>query len=97
MVFYITLNIYVMEQKDELNAALNTEFYNISGIEGLCCVLGLNFPESSTPYQKAFLTLAHLMASCRDYVLKGIEVPPVVNTQVKLLADIVYDGKEQQR
>ena len=97
MVFYITLNIYVMIQNDEKLDALNTEFDNISGIEGLCCVLGLNFPETSTPYQKAFLTLAHLMASCRDYVLKGIEVPAVVNTQVKLLADIVYDGKDAQR
>lgn len=82
---------------NEKTDALNTEFENISGIESLMCVLGLSFPETATPFQKAFLTLAHLMASARDYVLKGHDVPDKVCTAVKLLSDIVYDGKEQQR
>lgn len=86
-----------MAENDTLKDALNCEFDNIGNIDSILCVLGLSFPDSATPFQKAFLTLAHLMASCRDYVLKGFDVPDYIATSVKLLADIVYSGKEQQR
>jgi hypothetical protein len=50
-------------------------YSEIPNIDSYCCVLGLNFPDSITEFQKAFLTLAHLFAASRDYVLKGVDVP----------------------
>lgn len=61
------------------------------------CVLGLNFPESATEFQKACLTLAHLYACIRDYVLKGIEVPTYLLEVADRLNSIQYDNRAKQR
>lgn len=81
----------------QLEDALKTEYESISGIESLCCIFGLSFPESVTAFQQAFLTLAPLMATCRDMVLKGHDIPVKICTDIKFLADIIFDGREQQR
>lgn len=50
-------------------------FCEIQNIESIACVLGLSFPDTANDFQKAFLTMAHLVAACREYVLKGVQVP----------------------
>lgn len=64
-------------------------FNEVQNVDSLCCVLGLNFPDSATEFQKAALTLAHLMASIRDFVLKGVEVPQPIIDNIFELSTIV--------
>lgn len=84
-------------KSNQLLDALDCEFENIPGIESLLVIFGLNFPDSATPYQKAVLTLAHLMIALRDAVLKGRCVNARLITVLSLLADIIKDGKDNQR
>ena len=49
-------------------------YSELPNVESLQCLLGLNFPESATEFQKACLTLCRLFACVRDYVLKGLDV-----------------------
>lgn len=72
-------------------------FCEIDNIESLTCVLGLNFPDSATEFQKAFLTLAHLCASCRDYVLKGSDIPIGLIRTIDLLSQLLVQNELQQR
>lgn len=72
-------------------------FDEIENIDSFRCVLGLNFPDCATEFQKAFLTLAHLMASARDYVLKGVDVPSPVLDLIDLLTNIICYYAEEQR
>ena len=81
----------------QLEDALKTEYENITNIDSLQCIFGLSFPDSITAFQMAFLTLAPLMATCRDMVLKGNDIPHKICADIKMLADIIYDGKEKQR
>lgn len=76
----------------------NKLIYNeISNIDSLCAILGLKFPESATEFQKAALTLAHLMASLRDYVLKGHDIPVDLVEVVDKLSIIMLDNEYKQR
>lgn len=72
-------------------------YSKISSIESLMCLLGLNFPESATEFQKACLTLAHLYACIRDYVLKGLDVPTHLIEIADSLNTIQYDERFKQR
>lgn len=72
-------------------------YSEIPSIESLMCLLGLNFPESATEFQKACLTLAHLYACIRDYVLKGLDVPANLIEIADSLNTIQYDERFKQR
>lgn len=72
-------------------------FNEISNIDSLCAILGLKFPESANEFQKAALTLAHLMAALRDYVLKGHDIPVTLVELVDKLSIIMVDNEYQQR
>ena len=82
---------------DELKQLEQMKFDEIEGIENYLCVLGLSFPESASDFQKSALTLAHLMASVRDYVLKGIEVPGMLIQTIYNLSFIVFSNGLKQR
>lgn len=71
-------------------------FNEVQNVDSLCCVLGLNFPDSATEFQKAALTLAHLMASLRDFVLKGVEVPQPIIDNIFELSTIVCNESGKQ-
>lgn len=71
-------------------------FKKVQNVDSLCCVLGLNFPDSATEFQKAALTLAHLMASLRDFVLKGVEVPQPIIDSIFELSTIVCNESGKQ-
>lgn len=92
MVFTITFNIY-FHMKDEIK--LN--FRDLANIESVCAVLGLVFPASATEFQKAALTLAHLMASLRDFVLKGHDIPLDLVELADRLSIIMVDNEYKQR
>ena len=79
-----------------LNDSVAVEYENIASIDAINCILGLKFPDDVKPFQAAFLTLAHLLASSRDYVLKRHEIPRQIVTTIKLLSDIIYNGRENQ-
>lgn len=72
-------------------------FCEIANVDSLCCLLGLSFPESATEFQKACLTLSHLYATIRDYVLKGLEVPTYLVEIADHLNTIQYDERFKQR
>lgn len=72
-------------------------FNEIDNIQSICCLLGLSFPDSALDFQKAMLTLAHLSAVVRDYVLKGIEVPAFIVDLIDTLSGIVYLERENQK
>lgn len=73
------------------------EFKELKNIDSVCAVLGLNFPESATEFQKASLTLAHLMASLRDFVLKGLDIPDSLVELVSSLSAIMQAHKDAQK
>ena len=72
-------------------------FCEIPEVDSLVCVLGLMFPDSATEFQKACLTLAHLYACIRDYVLKGYEVPRRLIEVADHLNQITYNESDNQR
>lgn len=72
-------------------------YCEVPSVESLMCLLGLNFPESATEFQKAVLTLAHLYACIRDYVLKGVEVPNPLLEVANMLNTIQYYERFKQR
>lgn len=72
-------------------------FCEIPNVEALCCILGLSFPASATEFQKAVLTLSHLYATIRDYVLKGIEVPVYLLEVADHLNTIGYAERTKQK
>lgn len=71
-------------------------YSEIPNIDSYRCVLGLNFPDSITEFQKAFLTLAHLFAASRDYVLKGVDVPVDILHLADKLMMICLDEEYKQ-
>lgn len=72
-------------------------YSEIPSVDSLMCLLGLKFPETATEFQKAVLTLAHMYAVIRDYVLKGIEVPTRLCEIADMLNKIQYDERFKQR
>lgn len=72
-------------------------FCEVDNINSLCCILGLSFPESATEFQRAALTLAHLMASVRDFVLKGVQLPDEIVCVIAQLEQIIEQNKNSQR
>ena len=72
-------------------------FNDLENIESFTCMLGLKFPEHGSDFQKAFLTLAHLMAAAREYVLKGHEVPTPVCELILDLAMIIGFKEHEQK
>lgn len=72
-------------------------FDGIANIVSFCCVLGLKFPDSATDFQKASLTLAHLMASIRDYILAGREIPAYILDLIDSLHYIMQINCDAQR
>ena len=72
-------------------------FANIPQIDSICCVLGLKFPDSATEFQKAALTLAHVMASIRDFVLKGYDVPVYLLDLIDNLHYVMHSNAENQK
>jgi len=68
-----------------------------ANIDSVCAILGLAFPESANDFQKAALILAHLMASLRDFVLKGQEIPVELCDLVDNLAFIMACHSDAQR
>lgn len=72
-------------------------FNELKNIESVCAVLGLAFPDSANEFQKAALTLAHLMASLRDFVLKGHEIPMdliVLAASLSIIMQSHYDAQK---
>lgn len=75
----------------------------INGIEDLkyfdeiACILGLSFPESATDFQKASLSLAHLMAALRESVLKGSVISRMLIDFVNKLSLIMVANYEKQK
>lgn len=83
-----------------MDGNLNLKDVNFDGIDGIasiCCVLGLKFPDSATEFQKAALTLAHLLASCRDFILSGRDVPQRLIDVACELMFIVSTCSDNQR
>ena len=74
-----------------------TLYCEIPEVDSLACLLGLVFPESATEFQKAVLTLAHMYAVIRDYVLKGVEVPQRLLELADSLNSISYNERFAQR
>lgn len=72
-------------------------FNELHNIEAYTCILGLQFPESATEFQKASLTLAHLMACSRDYILKGFQLPDEIVQLISNLTEIIEDHKDEQK
>ena len=72
-------------------------FCEIPEVDSLACILDLVFPESATEFQKAVLTLAHLYAAIRSYVLKGVEVPQRLLEVADMLNTISYQERSKQR
>lgn len=72
-------------------------FDELDNIQSMLLLFGLNFPESATEYQKAALTLAHLMIAVRDAVLKGRDVTPYLSDHVYNLCQIMQDNESKQR
>lgn len=72
-------------------------YSELPNIEAFMCVLGLKFPESATEFQKAFLTLAHLMASSRDFVLQRQDVPQSIVSLIGQLTTIITDERFKQQ
>lgn len=72
-------------------------FDSIPNVKSVCCVLGLNFPESATDFQKSALTLAHLMASIRDFILKGLDVPSNILDMIDNLHYVMQSNCDAQR
>lgn len=71
-------------------------FSEIIGIQDITDILGLFFPESATEFQKAALTLAHLMASLRDAILKGQVISNHMVDVINQLA-IIIDGEQYKQ
>lgn len=72
-------------------------FDELDNIQSMLLLFGLNFPESATEYQKAALTLAHLMIAVRDAVLKGRDVTPYLSDYVYNLSRIMENNESKQR
>ena len=72
-------------------------YSELPNVESLQCLLGLNFPESATEFQKACLTLCRLFACVRDYVLKGLDVPVYLLDIINELNSIQQDERYKQR
>lgn len=72
-------------------------FKELKNIDTWCCLLGLQFPESVTEFQRATLTLAHLMACVRDYILKGYELPTNVILLIVDLCSIIDENSNKQK
>lgn len=79
-----------MEEKD-------FKFSDLTNIDAYCCVLGLSFPESANDFQKSALCLAHLMAACRESVLKGVEIPVTICEFILDLASMLDFNRESQK
>lgn len=61
--------------------------YNeIKGIHEVATLVGLNLPESANDFQRATLTLAHVMAALRESVLKGAVISDNIIVMVHDLA-----------
>lgn len=60
-------------------------------------LLGLTFPESANDFQKCALTLAHMMAILRDFVLKGRDIPDNLLLTASLLASAMQLNGNNQR
>lgn len=73
------------------------KFNQIYSIEIFTCLLGLSFPDSATDFQKAALTLAHLMAAVRESVLKGSAINDRVSSLILELAEVVNNNKDNQK
>lgn len=71
-------------------------FKDLHNIDAYTCILGLQFPESATEFQKASLTLAHLMACCSDYILIGFQLPDEIVQLISNLTVIIEDNKDEQ-
>lgn len=72
-------------------------YSELANIDAFACVLGLRFPESANEFQKSCLTLAHLYAALRDFVLKGEEIPTQLIELADSLNSICYDERFKQR
>lgn len=87
-----------MKEKDFKNIdPQDVKIEDLDNIDAYLCVLGLAFPESATEFQKAFLVLAHLMACCRDFVLKGHDIPEAMIIMISKLANIIMWSHNAQR
>lgn len=69
----------------------------VSNFDTLACVCGLSFPDSVNEFQKAALTLAHMMASLRESVLKGSVIPMPLVYAVNDLASVMMSWSDEQR
>lgn len=72
-------------------------FSEIKGINALTSLFGLTFNDSVTEFQKAALTMAYIVASFRDNILKGNEIPHELLTTADQLWLIVMDNEYKQR
>jgi len=72
-------------------------FSEINGINMLISLFGLVFPETATEFQKAALTMAYIVASFRDNILKGNEIPHEHIAVADQLWLIVMDNEYKQR
>lgn len=73
------------------------KFDELDNIQSMLCIFGLQFPETATEFQKAALTLAHVMIGVRDAVLKGRDVTPYLCDYVYNLTQIMIDNELKQR
>ena len=65
--------------------------------ESLACVCGLSFPETANEFQKAMLTLSHMMAALRESILRGSMIPVELVEDVTFLASVAFDHKDEQK
>lgn len=73
------------------------KYSEIKNIDSVAALVGLCFPDSANDFQRAVLTLAHVMASVREMVLKGSEVPTPVLDLISSLTFVIdqYDGPQK--
>lgn len=76
--------------------SISMKYNEIVNIKSYECLCGVNIPDSATDFQRASITLAHMMASVRESVLKGFAVPTSVVEVISILADIMLTEVDSQ-
>lgn len=74
----------------------NLKFSEVPNIDSYTSLFGLNFNDSASEFQKACLTMAYMVASFRDNILKGNKIPAELIEVADRLWLIVMDNEYTQ-